>query len=154
MENVIRKEIELKAPVARIWKAITDYREFGEWFRVQLNDPFVVGKVTSGYVLHPGYEHVLWQAYVTTMEPERLFAFTWAHVPSLDKAVYTPDYSNAPRTLVEFRLEPTTGGTLLTIKESGFENLPAEWRERNFLGNDAGWTQQVQNIESYVTQTV
>lgn len=153
MENVIRKEIELKAPVSRVWKAITDYREFGEWFRVRIDNPFLMGKVSTGYILHPGYEHVRWEALITSMEPERLFAFRWAHIRSFDKAVYSPDYSNAPETLVEFYLEPTATGTWLTITESGFESIPAEWRHTNFLRNEGGWAQQIKNIEAYVTQT-
>lgn len=153
MENIIRKQIELSAPVARVWRAITDHQEFGAWFRVHLDNPFVVGKVTTGHITHPGYEHVRWEALITAMEPEKLFAFRWAHIRTFDKPTYSPDYSSAPKTLVEFQLEPTPGGTLLTVTESGFENIPAEWRAESFLRNDGGWAQQIRNIEDYVTQT-
>jgi uncharacterized protein YndB with AHSA1/START domain len=152
MENIIRKQIELKAPVARVWQAITDFREFETWFKVRLDGPFVVGEASNGYITNPGYEHVRWEALVLRMDPERLFAFQWAHVRSFDKAHYSPDYANAPRTLVEFHLEPTPTGTRLTITESGFENIPAEWRRDNFLRNDGGWTQLLRNIERHVAQ--
>ncbi|MGB3628445.1 MAG: SRPBCC domain-containing protein [Terracidiphilus sp.] len=69
-----------------------------------------------------------------------------------DKERYSPDYSNAPRTLVEFRLEKTAAGTLLTVTESGFENVPAEWRGDAQRGNDGGWTQQMNNIARHVTE--
>jgi uncharacterized protein YndB with AHSA1/START domain len=152
MENVIRKQVELKASVSRMWRAITDYREFGTWFLVHLEGPFVVGKTSTGHITYPGYEYVRWEALVESMEPERHFAFRWAHAKSLDKADYSPDYSKAPKTLVEFHLEPTAAGTLLTVTESGFENIPAEWRATNFMRNDAGWTEQMENIKNYVAK--
>jgi uncharacterized protein YndB with AHSA1/START domain len=152
MSDRIEKHIELNAPVARVWQALTDYREFGAWFRVKLEEPFVVGKVARGQITHPGYEHVQWEALIEKIEPERLFSFTWPHAKSLDKATYSPDYSNEPRTLVEFRLEQTATGTLLTLTESGFDQLPADRREAAFRGNEGGWTEQMKNIESYVAQ--
>jgi len=151
MENQIEKRIELKAPVARVWRALTDFREFGEWFRVALEGPFVPGQVTRGRILHPGYEHIVFDALIEKLEPEQLFAFTWPQIRYHDKERYSADYSNAPRTLVEFRLEPTATGTLLTVTESGFENVPAEWRADAMRGNDGGWTQQMKNIENHVT---
>ena len=117
MENRIEKRIELKAPVARVWRALTDFREFGEWFRVKLEGPFVAGQVSRGHVTYPGYEHVKWEAVVQKMEPERLFSFTW-HPYAVDPNV---DYSRETPTLVEFRLEKTANGSLLTLTESGFE---------------------------------
>ena len=110
MEDRIEKTIELKAPVARVWRAVTDHQEFGEWFRVKLDGPFVVGEVSTGQITHPGYEHMKWEATVETMEPERLFSLRWCPYGG-DPDV---DYSNEPTTLVEFKLEPTTDGTRLT----------------------------------------
>ena len=107
MADRIEKRIELKAPVSRVWRALTDYREFGEWFRVKLEGPFVEGQVSRGMITHPGYEHVLWEATVQRIAPEKVFSFIWGHIKSMDKETYSPDYSNAPTTLVEFRLEPT-----------------------------------------------
>ena len=152
MENRIVKHIELNAPVSRVWRALTDFREFGEWFRVALDGPFVVGQVARGHILHPGYEHMVWEALIEKMEPERLFSFTWPLARYHDKARYSADYTSAPRTLVEFLLEKTASGTLLTLTESGFENVSADWRGDAFRGNDGGWTQQMQNIEKYVAQ--
>ena len=59
MSDSIEKTIDLKAPVSRVWKALTDYREFGAWFRVKLEGPFEAGKQAGGQITHPGYEHVL-----------------------------------------------------------------------------------------------
>jgi len=148
MSDRIEKRIEIRAPVSRVWRAITDYREFGEWFKVNLEGPFVPGQDARGKVTHPAYEHVVWQASVKEMQPEKLFSFTW-HPYGIDKNV---DYSKEPPTLVEFRLEPTATGTLLTLTESGFDNIPAERRSEAFRMNDQGWTQQMKNIESHVAK--
>jgi uncharacterized protein YndB with AHSA1/START domain len=152
MADRIEKQIELKAPVSRVWRALTDYREFGEWFRVKLDGPFVEGQVSRGKMTYPGYEHVKWQAVVQKMEPERLFSFTWPHPKSFDKADYSGDYSNAPTTLVEFRLEKTKSGTLLRLTESGFDQLPADLRLEAFRRNEGGWIEQLKNIEAYVAK--
>jgi len=100
--NRIEKRIELKAPVSRVWRALTDYREFGEWFKVKLDEPFIPGQVSRGRITYPGYEHVTWEARIEAMEPERLFSFYWPHAQSFEKTDKPADYSNAPRTLVEF----------------------------------------------------
>ena len=77
MSDRIEKTIELKAPVSRVWRALTDHREFGTWFRVRLDGPFVPGQVSHGQITYPGYEHVRWEAVVQKIEPERLFSFNW-----------------------------------------------------------------------------
>jgi uncharacterized protein YndB with AHSA1/START domain len=144
----IEKRIELKAPVSRVWRALTDYREFGAWFRVKLDGPFVPGQISRGQITYPGYEHLKWEAVVQTMEPERLFSFTW-HPYAIDPKA---DYSQEPPTLVEFRLERTANGTLLLLTESGFDKIPANRRLEAFRMNDGGWTEQMKNIDTYVTQ--
>lgn len=142
----IEKKIELKAPIARVWSALTDYKEFGEWFKVKLEGPFVVGQESRGKITHPGYEHVTWRAKVVAIEPERLFSFTW-HPYGVDQKI---DYSKEEPTLVEFQLQPTATGTLLTLTESGFDKVPAYRRDEAFRMNEGGWTAQMQNIAKYV----
>lgn len=148
MSDRIEKQIELKAPVSRVWRALTDEREFGEWFRVKLERPFVAGQVSRGQIAYPGYEHLKWEAVVQKMEAERLFSFTW-HPYAVDPKV---DYSKEPQTLVEFRLEKTATGTLLHLSESGFDKIPADRRLEAFRKNDGGWTEQMKNLERHVTQ--
>jgi uncharacterized protein YndB with AHSA1/START domain len=148
MSDRIEKRIELKAPIARVWRALTDYREFGEWFRVRLEGPFVPGQVAVGKITWPGYEHITWKATVQTMEPERLFSFTW-HPYSVDPNI---DYSTETPTLVEFRLEATATGTLLLLTESGFDKISENRRYEAFQRNDGGWTQQMKNIEDHVAK--
>jgi uncharacterized protein YndB with AHSA1/START domain len=144
----IEKQIELKAPVSRVWRALTDYREFGEWFRVKMEGPFVAGQVSRGHITLPGYEHLEMTVMVQTIEPERLFSYTW-HPYAIDTKV---DYSKETPTLVEFRLEKSANGTLLVVTESGFDKIPADRRLEAFRMNDDGWAQQLKNIESHVAE--
>jgi uncharacterized protein YndB with AHSA1/START domain len=149
MNDRIEKRIELKAPASRVWRALTDYREFGEWFRVKLDGPFVPGQVSRGQLIYPGYEHLKWEAVVQKMEPEWLFSFTW-HPYAIDPKI---DYSRETPTLVEFRLEQTASGALLVVTESGFYKIPSGRRLEAFRMNDGGWTEQMKNIEKHVAQT-
>ena len=104
------------------------------------------GQVSRGHITYPGYEHVKWEAVIQKIEPERLFSFTW-HPYAVDPNV---DYSKEPSTLVEFRLEKTAKGTLLTVTESGFDKIPSHRRIEAFRMNEGGWTEQVKNIAVYV----
>ena len=144
----IVKRIELKAPVTRVWRALTDHKEFGQWFRVKLESPFVPGKTTRGNILYPGYEHLVMEVVVQKMEKERLFSYTW-HPYAVDPKA---DYSKEKPTLVEFRLEKAGGGTLLTVTESGFDSVPAARRDEAFRMNSGGWAEQIKNIEAHVNK--
>src|SRR5438132_7962388 len=146
MSDRIEKTIELKAPVSRVWRALTDKDEFGTWFRVKLESPFVPGKTSRGKITFSGYEHLQWEAKVQKMEPERLFSFTW-HPFANDP---NEDYSNEPPTLVEFTLEKTASGTLLRVVESGFDKIPDKRRFEAFRMNDRGWSEQIKNIARHV----
>ena len=149
MTDRIEKSIELKAPVSRVWRALTDHEEFGMWFRVRLDGPFVPGQVSTGQITYPGFEHVKWEAVVQKMERERTFSFTW-HPYAVDPK---EDYSKEPPTLVEFTLEKTRTGTLLRVVESGFDKLPARRRNEAFRMNEGGWSAQIKNIAEHVGQT-
>ena len=149
MEDRIEKQIELKASVERVWRALTDYREFGTWFRVALEGPFVPGQDVRGRITWPGAEHLVMTVTVERMEPERFFSFTW-HPYAIDPNV---DYSSEQPTLVEFTLQPTPTGTLLLLVESGFAAVPAHRRDEAFRMIAQGWAIQMENISQYVGQT-
>jgi uncharacterized protein YndB with AHSA1/START domain len=148
MSYCIEKTIELKAPVSRVWRALSDYREFGKWFRVRLEGPFVPGQSARGQITYPGYEHVRWEAVVRKMDPERSFSFTW-HPYAVDPQA---DYTGEPPTLVEFALEKTARGTLLRVVEQGFDKLPDKRRHEAFRMNEGGWSAQLANIAQHVEQ--
>ena len=143
----IEKQIEIKAPVERVWRAITDFKEFSAWFGVNLEAPFIQGRSTRGRITYPGYEHLVMEVVVKSLEPVRYFAFHW-HPYAIDPEV---DYSKEPPTLVEFRLEPTDSGTMLHITESGFDSVPESRRNEAFRMNSSGWSEQVKNIERFIT---
>ncbi|HTJ80698.1 MAG TPA: SRPBCC family protein [Polyangiaceae bacterium] len=142
----IEKKILLRAPRAKVWRALTDTREFSEWFRVALDGKFEVGATVRGHITSPGWEHVKVEIAVAKLEPEKLFAYRW-HPYAVDPKV---DYSTETPTLVEFSLEETTDGTMLTVVESGFDRIPEHRRAEAFRMNDGGWASQLGNIERHV----
>lgn len=146
MSDRIEKTVDLAAPLSRVWRALTDHRQFGEWFRVHIESPFVVGETSRGHITYPGYEHLRWRAVVQKMEPERLFSFTW-HPYAIDPA---HDYCGETPTLVEFTLERTATGTRLKVVESGFDKLPSHRRDLAFRSNEGGWAIQMENITGYL----
>jgi uncharacterized protein YndB with AHSA1/START domain len=148
MEDTDRivKQIVLRAPRARVWRALTRAEEFGTWFRARLDAEFRPGAVVTGNITYPGYEHLKFEVTVERMDPEELFSFRW-HPFAVDPNV---DYSSEPPTLVEFRLEEAEGGTRLTVVESGFDRLPPERRAEAFRMNRDGWAEQMENIARHV----
>ena len=142
----IEKRVVLRAPRARVWRAIADAKEFGEWFGVRLEGPFTAGARVRGQITYPGYEHLTMEVLVERIEPERYFSYRW-HPAAIDPKV---DYSREPTTLVEFSLEDAPGGTTLTIVESGFDRIPLARRADAFRMNEGGWTEQAQRIARYV----
>ena len=142
----IEKKMALAAPQARVWRALTNATEFGSWFRVKFDGDFKLGRPIKGKLAVPGYEHLTLEVTVEKMEAETLFSYRW-HPYAVDPKV---DYSAEPTTLVEFRLEPNAGGTMLTVVESGFDKIPAHRRDEAFRMNDKGWTGQMEHIKRHV----
>lgn len=145
----IERKILLKAPVSRVWRALTHAEEFGNWFGVALQGKnFSAGQRTQGQITYPGYEHVVFDIVIDRMEPERLFSWRW-HPYAVDPKV---DYSQEPTTLVVFELKEVEGGTMLTVVESGFDKIPLSRRDEAFRMNSGGWEAQMQNIEQHVAK--
>jgi uncharacterized protein YndB with AHSA1/START domain len=144
----IEKRVTLRAPRSRVWRAISHAPEFGAWFGVRLEGGFEEGRTIRGQITYPGYEHLTMELLVERIDPERYFSYRW-HPYAVEPAV---DYSNEPTTLVEFTLDEAGGGTVLTIVESGFDQIPLERRAKAFQMNDGGWSEQLRNIERHVSQ--
>ena len=144
--SCIEKEIVLKAPVSRVWKALTDMEEFGAWFMVNLKSGFIVGQHAVGNITYPGYEYVMFDVEVVGMDPESAFSWRW-HPYAIEPDV---DYSAEPTTLVEFRLKAIPEGTRLSVRESGFEQLSPERRSEALESNEEGWAAQMQNVRDYL----
>lgn len=156
----IEKKVLLKASQSRVWRAIADSQQFGAWFGMKVDGPFVAGKPVKGAIAPTKVDPEIAKAQephagksfeivIETVEPESVFSFRW-HPFAIDPNV---DYSKEPMTLVTFRLEPQPGGVMLTITETGFEGLPLERRAEAFAANDGGWAAQCKLVEKYLVQT-
>ena len=145
----IHKQIVLRAPRARVWRALTDAAEFGAWFGVKIAGQFAPGARVRGQITHKGYEHLVMEIAVERMEPERLFSWRW-HPNAIDPAV---DYTSETPTLVVFELQDVPEGTLLTVEESGFDRIPLTRRSEAYRGNEDGWAQQMTAIQKHVETT-
>ncbi len=148
MSDRIEKQVLLRAPRSRVWQAIADKTEFGAWFGVRFPaGTFAAGETVSGNITYPGYEHLVMDVEIVEVSPEQRLSYRW-HPYAVDPSV---DYSAEPTTLVTFTLEEATGGTLLTIVESGFDRIPLHRRDEAFRMNEGGWAEQTINIERHVT---
>jgi len=153
----IQKKITLRAPRSRVWRAISDAKEFGTWFGVEFEGPFVAGKALKGRIvptkvdpevakLQEPHTGLPFDWTVEAIEPEAWISFRW-HPFGIDKA---RDYSHEPKTLIVFELEDADGGTVLTITESGFRSIPLDRRAQAFAANDGGWEHQTKLLEKYL----
>jgi uncharacterized protein YndB with AHSA1/START domain len=145
----------------RVWHAIADADQFGTWFGVAFDGPFVAGARLTGRIvptrvdpevaeLQRPHEGKAFEFTVDRIEPMRHISFRW-HPFAVEPGV---DYTNEPTTLIEFTLEEVPDGVLLTITESGFDNIPLERRAKAFAANDGGWAKQTQLIEKYLAVPV
>jgi uncharacterized protein YndB with AHSA1/START domain len=141
----IEKQIVLRAPRSRVWRALADAEEFGTWFHARFERAFEPGATVRGKILEQGFEHAI-EIVVDRIEPEHLFSFRW-HPYAVGPAA---DFAAEPMTLVEFRLEEIADGTRLTVTESGFDGIPAARRAEAFRMNDHGWTIQIERIGRHV----
>jgi uncharacterized protein YndB with AHSA1/START domain len=145
----VERKILLKAPRSRVWRALSDAKELGDWFGVNFTGKtFVEGKHVQGQITYPGYEHLVMDVLIERIVPERLLSWRW-HPAAIDSSV---DYSKEPTTLVVFELAEGEGGTLLTVVESGFDKIPEARRATVLRMNTSGWEEQMQmkNIEKHI----
>lgn len=147
MKNEFQQSIEIAAPMDKVWQALTDYRQFGVWFLVDLENPFAVGDITHGVITHPACPGLRFAAITLTMDYPASFSFRWPHE---DDMVLNTNAIQEGTTEVEFSLSREGENTQLTVRESGFDFLPAERREAAFKSNYGGWQEQLENIRAYV----
>jgi uncharacterized protein YndB with AHSA1/START domain len=163
----IEKQVTLAAPLARVWRAISDAREFGQWFGFELDGPFEEGRTMRG-TFHGEFDEAAIMerqrqlgvppsrlrqleknavfCKIERIEPEHYFSFRW--IPyGIDAEV---DVEREPMTLVEFRLQSVGSGTQVTVTESGFDQVPAHRRARAFRMNEGGWSAQGENLRKHV----
>src|ERR1700737_4403384 len=144
----IEKEILLRAPRSRVWHALADAEQFGAWFGMKLEGDFVPGGRVQGQITLPGHGQVTIEIAIERMDPENRMSYRW-HPYAVESGV---DYSSEPTTLVEFQLEEVAEGTRLKVVESGFDGIPLTRRAEALRMNNAGWTEQLENIARYVAE--
>jgi uncharacterized protein YndB with AHSA1/START domain len=145
----IERKVLIKAPRSRVWRALSDAGEFGDWFGVNFKGKtFVVGKHVQGKITYPGYEHLDMDVLIERIVPEQLLSWRW-HPAAIDPKV---DYSREPTTLVVFELQEFDGGTMLTVVESGLDKIPLARRAEVFRLNSSGWDEQMENIKKHVAK--
>jgi uncharacterized protein YndB with AHSA1/START domain len=142
----IEKSVFLRARRSRVWQALSDTAEFGEWFGIEFNGEFKPGARLKGKITHPGYEHLKAEVVIQQVEPGRLLSWQW-HPHAIDP---NKNYSQEPLTLVAFELTDVAGGTRLTVTETGFDRLPADRRDEAYRGNEGGWTKQMDSITRHM----
>lgn len=155
----IEKQILLRAPRERVWRAIADSSQFGQWFGVSVQGPFVAGKRVAGRIvptsvdpevakMQEPFVGMACDFYVDRVEPMDRFSFRWH--PGGEEV--RPDAPEDEMTTVMFELKDASGGVLLTITETGFDRIPLERRAKAFADNEGGWEMQTRLIEKYLAQ--
>jgi uncharacterized protein YndB with AHSA1/START domain len=145
----IERRVLINGTRARVWRAISNAAELGEWFGVDFKGKaFAAGKPIQGKITYPGYEHLTMEVVIEKIVPERLLSWRW-HPAAVDSTV---DYSQEPTTLVEFEIEEVEGGTMVSVVESGLDKIPLERRATVFRLNSSGWDEQMENIKKYVAK--
>jgi uncharacterized protein YndB with AHSA1/START domain len=155
--DCIEKQVLLEAPRERVWRALSEAGEFGTWFGVRFDGPFVEGERLTGKItptrvdeevaaMQAPHEGTPFEWVVERIEPMRRIAFRW-HPFGVDKTI---DYTQEPMTLIVFELHDAPEGILLTVTESGFDKLPPGRRAKAFAANDGGWTHQMELIRKYL----
>jgi len=146
----IERKVLINAPRARVWRAVSDAGEFGDWFGVNFKGKaFAEGKHIQGKITYPGYEHLDMDVLIEQIVPQQRLSWRW-HPAAIDPKV---DYSSEPTTLVVFELREAEGGTLLSVVESGFDKIPLARRADVFRMNSSGWDEQMENIKKHVAKT-
>jgi uncharacterized protein YndB with AHSA1/START domain len=147
LENSIECQIEIKAPISKVWEALTNAELFGQWFGATFHSSFVVGQTTKAKNTSKGFEMEM-EFIIKEIKPQSYFAYAWHPFP-IDR---TLDYTKEEPTLVEFHLEKTATGTLVKVKESGFNNVTLSRRVEAFKMHSGGWDAQLKNIEAYLVE--
>ena len=159
MSDQIQKVTVLKASRERVWKAVSEAKQFGAWFGVEFDGEFKAGAHMTGKMRptqadaeaakrQEAYAGMKFEFWVDEIQPPSRITFRW-HPFAIDPK---RDYSHEPKTLIVFQLDEVDGGTKLTITESGFDQIPLERRAEAFKMNTGGWDAQAKLLEKYVTR--
>jgi uncharacterized protein YndB with AHSA1/START domain len=138
--QVIVVERTLSAPVARVWKALTDVDQMREWYFDLKEFKSEVGFEFEFVVEHEGnrYHHL---CRVVEVIPEKKIAYTWR-------------YKGEPGdSLVSFELFAEGDNTKLKVTHTGIETFPRTpaYARKNF---EAGWTAIATELEQFLAKSM
>jgi uncharacterized protein YndB with AHSA1/START domain len=153
----IEKKIVLRAPLDRVWRAVSDAKQFGSWFGVAFDAPFEQGARLTGKIvpttvdpevakLQEPHRGKPFEFTVERIEPPHRISFRW-HPYAIEPGI---DYSREPMTTIVFELKQVPEGVELTVSESGFDRIPLARRAEAFKANEGGWEHQTRLIAKYV----
>jgi uncharacterized protein YndB with AHSA1/START domain len=143
--NSIEREIQIDAPLERVWSMVTEPEHIGRW----LSDSAEID-------LRPGGELMLrWDKLGTApgtverVEPPHVFAFRWV-TPEPDRDASAQE---GCFTLVEFVLRAEGDGTLLRVVESGFASVDGTERQNAELAarHEGGWGSFLDRLAGYAS---
>ena len=130
----IKKEIEIAASPAAVWKALTDGEELSRWFPLSARvKPGPGGSIFVSW--GPDCEG---ESPIVAWEPQQLLR--------------TEQPGGVPGTegvTVEWRLDQRGGITVVRLVQSGF-TTGGEWADEYFASTDYGWGFMLLNLRHYL----
>jgi len=139
----VRRTISIKAPIDKVWAAITEAQHLARWFpqSAVLTD---VSVGAEGVFTWDGYED--FAVRIEELDPPHMIAYRWSNDNA--RGVPTTRIADSQSTVFRFTLEPIEGGTQLTVIESGFGSLsdPAGSME----SNRGGWNSELDELVAYL----
>ena len=145
----IDRTIKIDAPVERVWRALTNAEDLSSWFQVRIEGTIAPGSDVWMTSVHPDHAGQRFPVKIAEMAPPHRLVWQW-HPGAVDPNV---DYSREPRTTVTFALAPTDGGTLLTVSETGFNEISLARRAKAYQDNSQGWAEVLVWLQRYAQET-
>lgn len=142
----IDRTIDIQAPPARVFRALTSKEELSAWFHVRIDGEIAAGREVWMTSVHPEHAGQRWPVRIVELTPPSRVVWQW-HPGEIDPA---RDYSNEPSTTVTFVLEPSADGTRLTLSETGFDLLGLERRAKAHADNSQGWNDVLGWLQAHV----
>jgi len=131
----LKKEIEVAASPAAVWKALTDAEELSRWFPLSARvTPGADGSIFLSW--GPGCEG---EARITGWEPQKLL-----RVVEQSGSVAGPE-----GVTIEWKLEPRGGTTVVRLVQSGFF-AGGDWADEYFGSTEYGWGFMLLNLRRYL----
>ena len=142
MQDIIEREIIIKATKQRVYDAIAKPDQVVLWFPETLEGNYSVNEQPIFGFGENGKN----QVYIVDAKPHSYFAYRW--LPGAKN--FLGDVLSVPNTLVEFHItELGDNSCKVTVKESGFKTLSADYMEQALEQNSKGWSFMLGRLSKY-----